>query len=143
MYVLSGYSTNSQLLTWYEDCKRTATTASELLDIKSLTNAEMIVDCSHTIFEKLDNNYFTEDDNDRTYFKVNRVKSSAINPNHYAKGIQPIDFMKRGALTQEEFEGFCKGNILKYVSRERDKNGTEDLEKSKVYLDWLLDSRKE
>jgi hypothetical protein len=32
-----------------------------------------------------------------------------------------------------------KGNVIKYVSRERYKNGVEDLKKAKWYLDRLIE----
>ena len=38
------------------------------------------------------------------------------------------------------FQDYCKGNILKYIWRWRDKGGTEDLAKAQVYLTWLIDS---
>lgn len=58
---------------------------------------------------------------------------------HYDRGgIQPIEFMLM-SFTNEEFRGFLKGNIIKYVSRASYKNGAEDLKKAKVYLDWLHD----
>lgn len=34
--------------------------------------------------------------------------------------------------------GFCEGNIIKYVTRWRKKNGLEDLMKAKTYLDRLI-----
>jgi hypothetical protein len=34
--------------------------------------------------------------------------------------------------------GFCEGNIIKYVTRWRKKNGIEDLMKAKTYLDRLI-----
>ncbi len=34
--------------------------------------------------------------------------------------------------------GFAEGNICKYVVRYQEKNGIEDLEKAKVYLDALI-----
>lgn len=34
--------------------------------------------------------------------------------------------------------GFCEGNIIKYVTRWRKKNGLEDLYKAKTYLDRLI-----
>lgn len=59
-------------------------------------------------------------------------------PSHYNSGsIEVIDFIK-DQLTEEEFRGYIKGNILKYVSRERHKNGDEDLEKAVFYLRFLL-----
>lgn len=59
-------------------------------------------------------------------------------PPHYTQdeNIQCIDAIK-AALTEEEFRGFCKGNVLKYVWRERLKGGTESLAKAKWYLDCL------
>ena len=44
-------------------------------------------------------------------------------PAHYRQGeIECIDAI-RAALTPEEFRGYCKGNVLKYVWRERHKGG--------------------
>ena len=58
-------------------------------------------------------------------------------PPHYTQGeIQCIDAIM-AALTEEEFRGFVKGNVLKYVWRERLKGGTESLAKAKWYLDCL------
>lgn len=61
-------------------------------------------------------------------------------PNHYTVGnIETIDYI-RDKLTKEEFIGYCKGNILKYISREKYKGGKEDLEKASVYLKWAIDN---
>ena len=60
-------------------------------------------------------------------------------PEHYkTQTIQPIDYM-RSCLTSDEFRGFLKGNILKYISRADKKNGREDYEKALVYLEWLIE----
>ena len=59
-------------------------------------------------------------------------------PGHYNQGsIETIDYLK-STLTKEEFAGFCKGNVLKYVSREAHKNGVEDLKKAQWYLNRLI-----
>lgn len=61
---------------------------------------------------------------------------------YYEKnGIQPIDIMKAN-FTPEEYTGFLKGNILKYLLRYKRKNGVEDLAKAQVYLGWLLEHYK-
>lgn len=58
-------------------------------------------------------------------------------PAHYTSGsIECIDAI-RAALTPEEFRGFCKGNVLKYVWRERLKGGATDLQKAEKYLQFL------
>ena len=43
-------------------------------------------------------------------------------------------------MTPEEFQGYCKGNTIKYLWRWRQKGGVEDLEKADVYLRWLIES---
>ncbi len=59
-------------------------------------------------------------------------------PAHYTVGgIETIDAL-RAALTEEEFRGFCKGNILKYVWRERHKGGDVDLAKAGDYIHFAL-----
>lgn len=61
-------------------------------------------------------------------------------PQHYQRGgIETIDYI-RASLTPEQFEGYCIGNALKYLSRYRDKDGLRDLGKAKVYLGWALDA---
>lgn len=59
-------------------------------------------------------------------------------PAHYTSGtIECIDAIQ-AALTLEEFRGYCKGNALKYIWRERMKGGDESLEKAQWYLDRLV-----
>lgn len=61
-----------------------------------------------------------------------------INPNYYKdKPIETIDVIKN-ELTSEEFRGYLKGQIWKYLSRHRQKNGLEDLQKAKWYMDYLV-----
>jgi len=67
-------------------------------------------------------------------------------PDHYvAQGsIECIEAIE-AQLTPEEFRGFLKGNVAKYVWRERHKGGREDLRKAQWYLKHLVafDSIKE
>ena len=66
-------------------------------------------------------------------------ENDSINPNHYVfGGIETIEYLK-AKMTPEEYRGFLKGNVLKYVSREAEKNGLEDLKKAKWYLDKLIE----
>lgn len=61
-------------------------------------------------------------------------------PSHYTAGeIECIDAI-RAATTQEEFEGFLRGNVLKYLWRCNLKsNKTEDLNKARWYLNRLIE----
>jgi len=52
-------------------------------------------------------------------------------------GIETIDFIK-AKLTAEQFEGYLLGNVIKYLSRYRHKNGLEDLQKAGWYLARLI-----
>ena len=57
----------------------------------------------------------------------------------YAHGhVECIDAIK-AALSLEEWRGFVKGNVLKYVWREAYKGGDCDLEKARDYLGRYLD----
>lgn len=60
-------------------------------------------------------------------------------PNHYIGKIECIDYL-RDKLTPEEFTGFCMGNVLKYCSRWRKKDGVQDLKKASVYLNWAIEA---
>jgi len=62
---------------------------------------------------------------------------------HYNRGtIQPIDFME-GSFTPDEYRGFLKGQVIKYISRYRYKGTPEaDLIKAQIYLGWMADFEK-
>lgn len=62
------------------------------------------------------------------------------NPPHYKQGdIECIEAI-RAALTPEEFRGYCKGNALKYVWRERHKGGNESMHKATWYINKATDA---
>jgi hypothetical protein len=46
--------------------------------------------------------------------------------------IQPVEYIYANAL------GYFEGNVIKYVSRWRKKNGIADLEKAKHYIELLI-----
>jgi hypothetical protein len=60
-------------------------------------------------------------------------------PAHYTKGgIECIDAIQ-AALTEEEFRGYCKGNVIKYTWRSNFKGHvSECLKKASWYLTKLL-----
>jgi hypothetical protein len=62
---------------------------------------------------------------------------------HYRQGdIECIDAI-RAALTDEEWRGYCKGNVLKYVWREKHKGGDLSLIKAEDYLRWAMAGKAE
>ena len=56
-----------------------------------------------------------------------------IGGSHYAKyAIQPTEYIIKNNLS------FCEGNVIKYVTRWKDKGGVEDLKKARQYIDILI-----
>ena len=65
-------------------------------------------------------------------------KDNVQHPTHYTTGgIECIQAIK-ASMSPEEYQGYLKGNLQKYVWRYRHKNGVEDLKKAQVYLNWLI-----
>lgn len=60
-------------------------------------------------------------------------------PPHYTTGqVECIDAIK-ASLTQQQYAGYLRGNVLKYLWRYDHKGGVEDLQKARTYLDWLIE----
>ena len=56
-----------------------------------------------------------------------------INPDHYGNsGIDVIDFCQANNLD------FMQGNVIKYITRYRKKNGLEDVRKAVEYINRIL-----
>lgn len=57
-----------------------------------------------------------------------------VGGDHYKKmKIQPIKYILDNGL------GYCEANVVKYISRWKDKNGIEDLRKARHYIDILIE----
>lgn len=53
---------------------------------------------------------------------------------HYKKlGIQPVEYIQANNLD------FFQGNVVKYVTRHKDKKGAEDIRKAIHYLQMILE----
>jgi len=62
------------------------------------------------------------------------VNSKQVNGSHYKnKAIQPWDYIVANNL------GYLEGNVVKYISRWRDKGGMDDLAKAKHYIEKLIE----
>lgn len=70
--------------------------------------------------------------------------SNVDHPNHYQSesGLEVIDVIKAFTSELSGEEAFCIGNAIKYICRYSKKNGTEDLEKAKWYIDRAISVRK-
>ena len=57
-----------------------------------------------------------------------------VGGNHYSKyAIQPVEYITKNKLT------YLQGNVIKYITRFKDKNGLEDLQKAKHYIELLIE----
>jgi hypothetical protein len=52
---------------------------------------------------------------------------------HYQLPIQPVDYIYENGL------GYLEGNVVKYVTRHKTKNGAEDIRKAIDYLNMILE----
>ncbi len=66
-----------------------------------------------------------------------KALENQIGGTHYKEmKIQPIEYILANNLD------YCEGNIVKYISRWKNKNGLEDLEKVRQYIDILIEDFK-
>lgn len=76
-------------------------------------------------------------------YEENKTFDNVENPAHYNQsGIECIEAIK-ASMSKEEYEGYLRGNCLKYLWRYRYKNGLEDLKKAQWYLQRLVESVEE
>lgn len=62
-------------------------------------------------------------------------------PSHYTgHAVECIDAIEAATEGLNGFEGYCAGNVIKYVWRWKRKGGIEDLKKARWYLDQLIDA---
>lgn len=65
---------------------------------------------------------------------VNKALSTQIGGVHYkALPIQPVEFCHANNIP------FLEGSVIKYVVRHRSKNGRQDLEKARHFIDLLIE----
>lgn len=60
--------------------------------------------------------------------------SDQVGGDHYRnKAIEPITYIMENKL------GYCEGNVIKYVTRHREKGGAQDIKKAIQYLHFILE----
>jgi hypothetical protein len=71
--------------------------------------------------------------------EIQTLNKTVYKPDHY-EGSNNIDCLQaiEAQLSEEEYKGFLKGNIVKYIWREKSKGQKESLEKARFYLNTLL-----
>ena len=64
---------------------------------------------------------------------MNELKKQVAGDHHVKLAIQPVQYITENNLT------YLQGNVIKYVTRYKDKNGLQDLQKAKHYIDMLIE----
>jgi hypothetical protein len=63
-----------------------------------------------------------------------KANAHQVGGSHYRDmAIQPVEFIHRNGI------GFIEGSVIKYVCRWRKKNGIEDLNKAKHFINLLIE----
>ena len=70
--------------------------------------------------------------------KITSKPAEQVGGTHYSRlSIEPIQFIEANGL------GYSEGNVVKYISRWKNKNGLEDLNKAKWYVERLIQVEEE
>ena len=70
----------------------------------------------------------------KLWTEAEAIEDKVNHPKHYTNGdIEPIDYINGNNMD------YLEGNIIKYISRYKLKNGLEDLEKARFYLNMLIE----
>lgn len=71
---------------------------------------------------------------------TDKVTDEVSHPAHYTQGgVVCIDAIESAVSGLSGVEAFLTANIIKYIWRWKWKNGTQDLEKARWYLDRLIE----
>ena len=67
----------------------------------------------------------------------NDLMNQQVGGSHYKRAHQPWEIIEEWELD------YWAGNVVKYILRYKYKNGVEDLEKARHYLDYLIQKEKD
>ena len=68
------------------------------------------------------------------------ANTTQVGGDHYkSKAVQPWEAMQ-SCMSSEEFCGYLRGNVIKYMMRCQDKGGVEDVLKAQHYLTKLIET---
>tara|TARA_A100000172_G_scaffold66188_1_gene45741 strand:+ start:214 stop:513 length:300 start_codon:yes stop_codon:yes gene_type:complete len=85
-----------------------------------------------TYIKKMDHGHDMSYENERKHDNVH-------SPSHYMHGKKETIDVIRDCMENDEYHGYLKGNVLKYVARYKFKGEPlEDLHKAQWYLDRLV-----
>ena len=72
---------------------------------------------------------------ERDAFAERLEQMEAVKGKHYEGGIEPVDYIKANDLD------FFEGNVIKYITRWKKKDGLNDLRKAQDYIEMLINQQ--
>ena len=71
------------------------------------------------------------------------MNDNVNHPSHYTQGgVECIEALKAVTANLKGIDAVCTANAIKYLWRWKEKNGVEDLEKAKWYINRLIIEQK-
>ena len=121
-----------------EKCNYYRTDASDSKDLVSSQNLKPAI-CQTCMFKG--RSCIPNHGEDCSEFKQKQTNDNVNHPQHYTQGgIECLDAIE-AAMKPDQFRGYLKGNIIKYLWRYEWKNGLEDLKKAQFYMNRMVASK--
>lgn len=96
------------------------------------------IDCTQELLDSINKQGLTSSTGPGKDLLLTCEKDNVNKPSHYTQGgIEPIDYILANDMN------FLEGNVIKYVTRYKHKNGLEDLKKAEFYLKRLIEGLEE
>lgn len=125
MHGLNGVEVTAKVKNVYRLVHSRRGAAKWVADVKAIDGKTWTIDDNYDFYSLPDEN---EENKKTLYDKVNH-------PSHYTYGdIEIIDFIEQVTKDYKPELAFAIGNAIKYISRANRKNGKEDLDKARWYL---------
>ena len=125
MHGLNGVEVTAKVKNVYRLVHSRRGAAKWVADVKAIDGKTWTIDDNYDFYSLPDENA----ENKKTlYDKINH-------PSHYTYGdIEIMDFIEQVTKDYKPELAFAIGNAIKYISRANRKNGKEDLDKARWYL---------
>ena len=125
MHGLNGVEVTAKVKNVYRLVHSRRGAAKWFADVKAIDGKTWTIDDNYDFYSLPDEN---EENKKTLYDKINH-------PSHYTYGdIEIMDFIEQVTKDYKPELAFAIGNAIKYISRANRKNGKEDLDKARWYL---------
>jgi hypothetical protein len=125
MHGLNGVEVTAKVKNVYRLVHSRRGAAKWVADVKAIDGKTWTIDDNYDFYSLPDEN---EENKKTLYDKINH-------PSHYTYGeIEVIEFIEQVTKDYKPELAFAIGNAIKYISRANRKNGKEDLDKARWYL---------